>query len=74
MKEVGRMIGSLIVFIAFAITAPLAIGLFINGEWVLERIGFTGLILLIVVLNVCAVLSLAFDLTGNVKKLSEFFP
>lgn len=45
--------------------------MFINGAWILDKIGLVGLIIEIIVINICAVLSLLYDISGNAKKVFE---
>lgn len=63
--------GSVLVLVAFAVTGTIAAGMFVDGAWILDRIGLTGLIVEIVVINVCAVLSLLYDIPGNARKAFE---
>lgn len=71
MREVVKIYGSLVVLLAFAISGSVALGMFINGAWILDRIGLVGLIIEIIVLNLCAVLSFLYDIPGNAKKAVE---
>jgi len=68
MKETIQIYGSIAVFVAFAITGTIAAGMFVDGAWILDRIGLVGLVIELVVINVCAVLSLLYDLPGNARK------
>lgn len=63
--------GSVLVLVAFAVTGTIAAGMFVDGAWILDRIGLAGLIVEIVVINVCAVLSLLYDIPGNARKAFE---
>ncbi|WP_126662275.1 hypothetical protein [Haloterrigena salifodinae] len=71
MKERTKAYGSILVLVAFAISGSIAAGMFINGAWILDRIGLVGLIIELIVINLCAILSLLYDIRGNARKVFE---
>lgn len=71
MRERVKAYGSVLVLVAYVISGSIAAGMFINGAWILDKIGLVGLIIEIIVINICAVLSLLYDISGNAKKVFE---
>ncbi|NUC74496.1 hypothetical protein HTZ84_19715 [Haloterrigena sp. SYSU A558-1] len=71
MGERIKAYGSVLVLVAFAISGSIAAGMFINGAWILDKIGLVGLVIEIIVINLCAILSLLYDISGNARKVFE---